>query len=187
MKRHQIRRLVHLALLLPFILSLSACSGFHYKDYDAPVDKENTYVLDLSDKDDNAAIIYFDSRTYRTLGIPFHTLFLATRFNGKRLSGAGSYGFLDVRGYQILKVPAGVHTIDYCWITTNILGSGGSNCYPRLEDIPFEAGKEYLVTGGSHGIAPEYKNDDPQIAVNSWVIDLETGKRIFKIDEIILK
>lgn len=162
------------------ILLLTSCSSYQYKQYEATIDKGNTPILDLSQDGDAASVIYFNSVTYRTMGIAFHRLLLATGFDGKVLDGAGRKSLLDVNGYQAIKVPAGIHTLDYCWVSMNALGSGGAKCNFKAKDVVFEAGKNYLVNWqSSSSIKGAPGGSEHQINIKTFISNFDTGEVVY--------
>lgn len=136
--------ILKLASILICAIFLSACSAYQYKDYATSV--ETSKVLDLSEGEADAPVIYFDTITYRDVGIPFHRLLLATHINGEALPSAGRKSLLNVDGYQALRLKAGEHNIEWCWASMNSLGSGGAKCGFSVENFLFEPRKKYLAS-----------------------------------------
>jgi|SRR5690554_2410972 len=164
-----------------FLAVLStACSQYAYKDYSAEVGPGKVEVLDLSENHDEAAILYFDSTTYRSIGIPFHRLLLATHVNGEVLPGAGRFSLLDVRGYQAIQLQPGTHSLQWCWLSMNAMGSGGAKCEFRAPALELKPDGRYLVTWedrASHSGTGQ--NATQTIHVNVSVIDMATDEQIF--------
>lgn len=169
--------------LITVILSslfLSACSGYHYKNYQPQIIPNEVDILDLSDNTPGSATIYFDSITYRDVGIPFHRLLLATKVDGVQLKDAGRFSLLDISGYQAIKVSAGSHSLEWCWVSMNSLGTGGAKCDFRLVNFEFEENKRYLITWLSkNSIKGTPKNKTMEISINSIVKDFDSGAVLF--------
>jgi hypothetical protein len=151
-------------IIAPFMLTilLGGCSSnYHYKNYLGKVEPNKLQAYDLSDNAKNPAIIYFNTITYSAMGIPFHRLLLATHVDGVRLKNAGRFSILDIDGYQALKLVPGNHSIEWCWLSMNALGTGGAQCEFKVENFTFEEGTQYLANWNSResviGVSPNYQ------------------------------
>ncbi|WP_256579592.1 hypothetical protein [Pseudomonas sp. NC02] len=102
--------------------------------------------VDLSDNHPNAALVYFETFRVRELGVPFHRLVLATEVDGVALPGAGRRSILDVSGEQALKLAPGKHSLRWCNVSMNALGTGGAFCNKGADDVVFAGGQRYVVT-----------------------------------------
>lgn len=171
-------KVVFLFALIISVLS-SGCT-YTYKDYKAKVEPEKVELLDLSEGEGKAPEIYFDSHTWRSLGIPFHTLLLAVSVDGKMLQDSGftSIGLSGSRasnGYQALKLKSGYHSITWCWDSSNGIFGGGSKCGFALNNFNFESGKRYLISWESES---ERSGNRIIIRFSSKIIDWDTKKII---------
>lgn len=115
-------KVLKLAVACVFPL-LGACSDYHYKNYQGDWAPEKMQPVDLSDNHPNAALVYFETFRVRELGVPFHRLVLATEVDGVALPGAGRRSILDVSGEQALKLAPGKHSLRWCNVSMNALGT----------------------------------------------------------------
>lgn len=170
-------RMLGIALAL---LMTSACSNYQYKTYAGNVDDPTIRILDLSDGAANAPVIYFDTVQYRALGIPFHRLLLAVRVDGEVLPNAGKHSILSYSGYQAIRLAPGQHSVEWCWVSMNKLGTGGGKCGFSAPNLSLEAGKRYLATWASAtNITGVKGREQMEISVTSYVLDRDTKKQIF--------
>ena len=177
MKDSMTIRLLGIALVLLFT---SACSNYQYKTYVGSVDDSNIQILDLSDGAASAPVVYFDTTQYRDLGVPFHRLLLAVRVDGKVLPNAGKHSILNYSGYQAIRLDPGQHSLEWCWVSMNRLGTGGGKCGFSASNINLEAGKRYLATWSAvTDIKGVVGRETMEITVTSYVLDLDTKKQIF--------
>lgn len=162
------------------LLLLSACSNYQYKSFVGNLDDPALRVLDLSDGVTDAPVIYFETMQYRDLGIPFHRLLLAVRVDGRPLPYAGKYSILDYFGYQAIRLTPGSHSLEWCWVSMNKLGTGGGKCGFGAPDLKLEAGKHYLATwSSSTAMIGVSGSEQMQISVTSYVLDRDTRERVY--------
>jgi len=133
-----------LAVLLMAGLT-TACSNYHYKDYQGDWAPELMTPYDLSNNAANAPVVYFATTRFRGLGVKFHRLLLATHVDDQLLEGAGRRSILDVSGKQALRLTPGKHSLTWCWVSMNALGTGGAKCGFGARDVEFKAGQRYVV------------------------------------------
>lgn len=158
----------------------SGCSNYHYKTY--AVDKEDPTleVLDLSDGAADASIIHFDTTRYRDVGIPFHRLLLAISVDGKPLAAAGRHSLLNFSGYQAVRLTPGEHSLEWCWISMNALGTGGGTCGFGVPRLDFAAGKRYLATwSAATSIKGPPQREQMEIMIKTFVIDRDTNEQVY--------
>lgn len=161
------------------LLLMTACSSHQYKDYVGDIDDPALEILDLSEGAADAPVIYFDTLQYREVGIPFHRLFLATRADGKLLPDAGKKSIMDYSGYQALRMTPGEHSLEWCWVSMNKLGTGGGKCGFVVPSLHLEAGKRYLATWvATTNITGVRGREQMEITVESYVIDRNTREQI---------
>lgn len=142
-RNHNVFRLLGTAALFAVI---TGCSNYQYKAYAANIDDPAVEVLDLADGTPEAPIVYFDTVQFRALGVPNHRLLLAVQADGKFLPDAGRYSLLNFAGYQAVRLTPGRHSLEWCWVSMNKLGTGGGMCGLGVNGLELEAGKRYLVT-----------------------------------------
>lgn len=123
----------------------TACSNYHYKDYQGDWAPELMTPYDLSNNAANAPVVYFATTRFRGLGVKFHRLLLATHVDDQLLEGAGRRSILDVSGKQALRLTPGKHSLTWCWVSMNALGTGGAKCGFGARDVEFKAGQRYVV------------------------------------------
>ncbi|MDQ0740246.1 hypothetical protein [Pseudomonas sp. W4I3] len=123
----------------------TACSNYHYKDYQGDWAPELMTPYDLSNNAANAPVVYFATTRFRGLGVKFHRLLLATHVDDQLLEGAGRRSILDVSGKQALRLTPGKHSLTWCWVSMNALGTGGAKCGFSARDVEFNAGQRYVV------------------------------------------
>lgn len=165
--------------LVVMTIPLTACASFNYKAYQGKVDPAAMKPYDLSANTPDAPVIYFDTATYRELGIPFHRLLLATHVDDQRLAGAGKGAFYDFSGYQAVKVTPGTHSLQWCWVSKSSWGTGGGACGLRASNVEFKAGQRYLVTWNTTGMT---RGHNSYILVHSKILNLDTQEVIFRGD-----
>lgn len=169
-----------LLIIAAALLLTSACSNYQYKTYAGSVDDPSIQILDLSDGAADAPVIYFDTVQYRDLGIPFHRLLLAVRVDGKPLPNAGKHSILNYSGYQAIRLAPGHHSVEWCWVSMNKLGTGGGKCGFGAPNLNLEAGKRYLAAWSSTtDITGVRGREQMEITVISYVLDRDTKKQIF--------
>ncbi|KIH82806.1 hypothetical protein [Pseudomonas batumici] len=141
------RFLSHLKLAAALLAAglTTACSNYHYKDYQGDWAPESMAPYDLSDNSTDAPVVYFATTRFRALGVPFHRLLLATHVDDKLLEGAGRRSILDVSGKQALRLTPGKHSLSWCWASMNAMGTGGAKCGFGARDVEFRAGQHYVV------------------------------------------
>ncbi|WP_081951553.1 hypothetical protein [Pseudomonas cremoricolorata] len=166
--------------LTAILLMTSACSNHQYKTYVGSLDDPAIQVLDLSEGAANAPILYFDTRQFRELGVPFHRLLLAVRVDGKQLPDAGKHSILNYSGYQALRLAPGEHSVEWCWVSMNKLGTGGGKCGFGAPALNLEAGKHYLATwSSSTSVTGLRGREQMEISVSSYVLEQGTNKQVF--------
>ncbi|WP_110968808.1 hypothetical protein [Pseudomonas huaxiensis] len=165
-------------LRLPTILLIAglttACSNYHYKDYQGDWAPELMRPYDLSNNAVDAPVVYFATIRYRGLGVKFHRLLLATHVDDQLLEGAGRRSILDISGKQALRLTPGKHSLRWCWVSMNALGTGGGKCDFGVRDLEFQAGQRYIV---------DFSTFDgmSQITINSEIRNMETHEVIFPL------
>lgn len=159
---------------------LGACSDYHYKNYQGDWAPEKLQSVDLSNGAPDAALVYFDTWRERELGVPFHRLALAMEVDGVPLPGAGRHSILNVTGEQALKLAPGKHSLRWCNVSMNALGTGGAFCNNGADDVEFKAGQRYVVTyrltASTKGIGPNYST---QYHTYSSIKNLDTQEIIY--------
>ena len=173
-----------LRLKLPAVLLMTAlstaCSNYQYKDYQGDWAPESITPYDLSNNTTDAPVVYFATTRYRALGVPFHRLLLATHVDGQQLPDAGRRSILDVSGKQALQLTPGKHSLSWCWVSMNALGTGGAKCGFGAQDIEFQAGQRYVVDFSTR----EDSNGPPgrevsTITIKSEIRNLDTHELIY--------
>jgi len=175
-------KLLKLAAVLTLPL-LGACSSdYHYKDYQGDWAPEKLHPVDLSNNAPDAALVYFDTWRERELGIPFHRLVLALEVDGVKLPGAGRTSILNVTGEQALKLSPGKHSLRWCNVSMNALGTGGAFCNNGADDVDFKPGQCYVVTfrltASTKGVGPNYSTE---YRTYSSIRNLDTQEVIFPV------
>ncbi|WP_106803525.1 hypothetical protein [Pseudomonas sp. S5D5] len=172
-------KLLKLAAILTLPL-LGACSDYHYKNYQGDWAPEKLHPVDLSNNAPDAVLVYFDTWRERELGVPFHRLALAVEVDGVTLPGAGRQSILNVSGEQALKLSPGKHSLRWCNVSMNALGTGGAFCNEGADDVEFKAGRRYLVsyrlTASTRGVGPNYST---QYRTHSSIKDLDSQEIIY--------
>lgn len=159
---------------------VSGCSNHQYKKYSGNVDDPAIQILDLSNGTADAPVMHFDTVQYRDVGIPFHRLLLAVQVDGTRLPHAGRHSLMNFSGYQAIRLAPGKHTIEWCWISMNKLGTGGGICGLGVYDIELEAGKRYLATWSTAtSIKGPPQREQMEIKVSSFVLDRDTKQQVY--------
>lgn len=175
-----------LHLKLPAVLLMAglstACSNYQYKDYQGDWAPEMMTPYDLSANQPNAPVVYFATTRYRALGVPFHRLLLATHVDGQLLEGAGRRSILDVSGKQALRLTTGKHSLSWCWVSMNALGTGGAKCGFGAQDVEFHSGQRYVVDFSTR----EDINGPPgrevsTITIKSEIRNLDTHEVIYPL------
>ena len=162
------------------VLLTSACSSYQYNGYAGSIDDPAVRVLDLSDGMADAPVIFFDTAQYRELGIPFHRLLLAVRVDGQSLPDAGRRSILDFSGYQAIRLTPGQHSIEWCWVSMNKLGTGGGKCGFAAPDVRFEAGKRYLASWSARtDVTGVRGREQMETTVTSYVLDRDTNLQVY--------
>lgn len=156
---------------------LSGCASFTYKDYQGRVDPDAIKPYDLSQNTPDAPVIYFDTATYREVGVPFHRLLLVTHVDDQPLMGAGQGPLFDFSGYQAVKVTPGKHSLGWCWVSKNSLGTGGGRCGFKASGIEFIAGQRYVVTWSTSGVTQGHNS---YLLINSQIKNLDTQEVVFR-------
>lgn len=152
------------------LMANSSCStllgsAVNYSEYDKKVIVGATKVYDLTTSELDFAHIYFDSKVVGELGLKFHRFSVATHLNGVLLRNAGTQkgdalgglmGAQRTDGHQALRVPAGKHSVSFCYISvqTNGLG-GGSRCGGVLREFTFEKDTIYRLKANSNSFVVE--------------------------------
>ncbi len=176
------RFLSHLKLTAALLAAglTTACSNYHYKDYQGDWAPESMAPYDLSDNSADAPVVYFATTRFRALGVPFHRLLLATHVDGKLLEGAGRRSILDVSGKQALRLTPGKHSLNWCWASMNALGTGGATCDFGVRDVEFRAGQRYVVDfSASTDIDGPPGRQVSTITVTSEIRNLDTQEVIY--------
>ncbi|WP_026145604.1 hypothetical protein [Pseudomonas asplenii] len=169
------------AALLAATLS-TACSNYHYKDYQGDWAPELMKPHDLSDNAADAPVVYFATVRYRALGVPFHRLLLVTEVDDQRLPGAGRRSILDVSGMQALKLTPGKHSLTWCWASMNALGTGGAKCGFNARDVEFLAGQRYVVDFSTReDISGPPGREMSTITIKSEIRNLDTKEVVYPI------
>ncbi|WP_339437290.1 hypothetical protein [Pseudomonas sp. EL_65y_Pfl1_R32] len=129
--------------------------------------------------------MHFDTWRERELGVPFHRLVLAVEVDGQPLPGAGRRSILDVSGEQALKLTSGKHSLRWCNVSMNALGTGGAFCNKGADDVDFKAGQRYVVTyrltASTKGIGPVGPNYSTEYRTYSSIRNLDTQEVIFPL------
>jgi hypothetical protein len=171
------------AALLVFAF-LSACSDYHYKNYQGDWAPEKLKPYDMSNNAPDAARVYFDTVRLRMLGVPFHRLMLATAVDGKQIEGAGRRSILDVSGEQALKLSPGKHSLRWCLVSMNAMGTGGALCDFAANGLNFEAGKRYVVTfHDTEKVKGTPGNYVQESTFSSTIKNLDTQEVIFPVQD----
>lgn len=164
-----------------FTASLAGgCSNYHYKDYQGEWAPEKMTPYDLSNNSAEAPVVYFQTMKYRALGVPFHRFLLATHVDDHLLEGAGRASILDVSGKQALRLTPGKHSLTWCWVSMNALGTGGAKCGFTARDVEFQAGQRYIVDFSAHDYVSGVKGRESlTIDISSSIRNLDTEEVIF--------
>ena len=172
------------AVLLAAALT-TACSNYHYKDYQGEWVPETMTPYDLSDNVADAPVVYFATTQFRGLGVPFHRFLLATHVDDQLLPGAGRRSILDISGMQALRLTPGKHSLNWCWVSMSALGTGGGKCGFGARDVEFRAGQRYVVdfstldeTKGPPG------REISTIHIKSEIRNLDTHEVIFPTPDV---
>ncbi|RMP84006.1 putative lipoprotein [Pseudomonas syringae pv. actinidiae] len=163
----------------------TACSNYHYKDYQGEWVPETMTPYDLSDNAADAPVVYFATTQFRSIGVPFHRLLLATQVDNTPLPGAGRRSILDISGMQALRLTPGKHTLDWCWVSMNALGTGGAKCGFGARDVEFRAGQRYVVDfSTSDDIIGPPGREMLSITIKSEIRNLDTREVIYPTKDV---
>lgn len=175
-----------LRLKLPAVLLAAglsaACSNYQYKDYQGDWAPESMTPYDLSNNTPEAPVVYFATTRYRALGVPFHRLLLATHVDGQQLPDAGRRSILDISGKQALRLKPGKHSLSWCWVSMNALGTGGAKCGFGAQDIEFRTGQRYVVDFSTRDdISGPPGREVSTITIKSEIRNLDTHEVIYPL------
>ena len=163
----------------------SGCSSYHYKDYQGDWVPEAMTPYDLSGNAADAPVVYFATTRFRTLGVPFHRLLLATHVDNELLEGAGRSSLLNVSGKQALRLTPGKHSLSWCLASMNALGSGGAKCGLEARDVEFRAGQRYVVDFSTRNdISGPPGRELSTITISSEIRNLDTQEVIYPPKEV---
>ncbi|WP_231994376.1 hypothetical protein [Pseudomonas syringae group genomosp. 3] len=123
----------------------TACSNYHYKDYQGDWAPELMTPYDLFNNAVNAPVVYFSTTRFREPGVKFYRFLPATHLDDQLLEGAGRHSILDISGKQALRLTPGKHSLSWCLVSMNALGTGGAKCGLGARDVEFRAGQRYVV------------------------------------------
>lgn len=166
--------------IIALLTFASGCSNHQYKSYLGNVDDPAIEILDLSNGTPDAPVIHFNTMQYRDVGIPFHRLLLAIQVDGTRLPHAGRHSLMNFSGYQAIRLAPGKHSIEWCWISMNKLGTGGGICGLGANGIELKAGKRYLATwSATTSIKGPPQREQMEIKVSSFVLDRDTKQQVY--------
>lgn len=169
-------------VLVSLLTALAGCSNYQYKNYQTKVDSDQIIPYDLSNGAKDAAVVYFDTLAYRDVGIPFHRLLLATRVDGVTLKNAGRFSILDISGYQALKLAPGEHSLEWCWVSMNALGTGGANCGFGAPKVVLKPNKRYLATWSTYGeINGPPGRQQHTLTINTNIQDMDNKEVVFPL------
>lgn len=168
----------------PAVLAMAAlgagCSNYHYKGYQGDWQPELMVPYDLSKGAADAPVVYFATTRYRALGVKFHRLLLATHVDGELLEGAGRRSILDISGEQALRLTPGEHTLTWCWVSMNALGTGGGKCGLTASGVKFQPGQRYVVDfSNANEIKGPPGGEMMLIHIKSEIRNLDTGEVVF--------
>lgn len=175
-----------LRLKLPAVLLAAglsaACSNYQYKDYQGDWAPESMTPYDLSNNTPEAPVVYFATTRYRALGVPFHRLLLATHVDGQQLPDAGRSSILDISGKQALRLKPGKHSLSWCWVSMNALGTGGAKCGFGAQDIEFRTWQRYVVDFSTRDdISGPPGREVSTITIKSEIRNLDTHEVIYPL------
>ena len=151
---------------------LSACSTFNYNGYQTDI--AAVQPADLAQNASATSLIYFSTAAEREAGLSVHRLLLATHLDGRLLAGATTA--TPVRGFQALKVAAGKHSLQWCWLSKNAMGPGGERCGFKADNVQFKAGQRYLVSWNN---AKAFEGQATFVRINSQIRNLDSGEVVF--------
>ena len=162
----------------------TACSNYHYKDYQGDWAPETMTPYDLSNITPDGPVLYFATTRYRALGVPFHRLLLATHVDDQLLEGAGRRSILDVSGKQALRLTPGKHSLSWCWASMNAMGTGGAKCGFSARDLEFLAGQRYIVDFSTRdSIKGPRGSEVHSIAIECEIRNLDTQEVIYPLKD----
>lgn len=153
-------------------LSLSGCSTFNYNGYQSDI--AAVQPTDLAQNAPATALIYFSTHSTREAGLSVHRLLLGTHLDGRLLAGASDV--TPVRGFQALRVPAGTHSLQWCWLSKNAMGPGGERCGFKADNVAFKAGQRYLVSWSN---AKAFEGQVTFVTIHSQIENLDTHEVIY--------
>ncbi|MEZ0529850.1 hypothetical protein ACAW48_11430 [Pseudomonas sp. Env-37] len=137
---------------------------------------------DLSNNAANAPVVYFATTRFRGLGVKFHRLLLATHVDDQLLEGSGRRSILDVSGKQALRLTPGKHSLSWCWVSMNALGTGGAKCGFGARDVEFRAGQRYVVDFTTRDdINGPPRRQVSTITIESEIRNLDTHEVIYPV------
>ncbi|WP_439850000.1 hypothetical protein ACTACG_17115 [Pseudomonas syringae] len=169
-----------LPAVLLFVGLTSACSNYHYKDYQGDWVPELMTPYDLSNNAVDAPVVYFATIRFRELGVKFHRFLLATHVDDQLLEGAGRRSILDISGKQALRLTPGKHSLTWCLVSMNALGTGGAKCDISARDVEFRAGQRYVVDfSTSSAISGPPGREISTITIKSEIRNLDTHEVIY--------
>jgi hypothetical protein len=161
---------------LSLSLVLTACSTFTYNNYQTDI--AAVQPIDLAQNAPATSVIYFSTSSTREAGLSTHRLLLATHLDGRLLAGAATDA--PVRGFQALKVPAGTHSLQWCWLSKNAMGPGGERCGFKAENVEFKAGQRYRVSWSN---AKAFEGQVTFVRINSLIENLDSGEVVFRQEQ----
>ncbi|GLK88265.1 hypothetical protein [Pseudomonas turukhanskensis] len=165
-------RLLSALGLLTLSALLSACGTFNYNGYQTDI--AAVRPADLAQSATQASLIYFSTAAEREAGLSVHRLLLVTHLDGRLLAGASTA--TPVRGFQALQVPAGKHSLQWCWLSKNAMGPGGERCGFKADNVEFKAGQRYLVSWNN---AKAFEGQATFVRINSQIKNLDSGEVVF--------
>ena len=121
---------------------MTACSNYQDKDYQGNWAPEAMTPDDLSNNTPDAPVVYFATTRYRA-GRAFSPS--AAGHACRWPATAGCRSILDVSGKQALRLTPGKHSLSWCWVSMNALGTGGAKCGFGAKDVEFRAGQRYVL------------------------------------------
>ena len=154
-------------------ITLAGCSTFNYNGYQADI--AAVQPIDLAQNAPATALIYFSTSSAREAGLSVHRLLLATHLDGRLLAGASDVA--PVRGFQALKVPAGTHSLQWCWLSKNAVGPGGERCGFKADNVAFKAGQRYLVSWSN---AKAFEGQVTFVKIHSQIENLDSHEVIYQ-------
>lgn len=166
-------RSITISLALVLAGALSACAPYAYNGYQT--DMAALEPVDLAKAAADAPVIYFSTGAAREAGLSVHRLLLATHVDGHLVAGATTA--TPVRGVQALKLPAGRHSLQWCWVSKNAMGPGSQRCGFIAENVEFRAGQRYQVSWRN---AKAFEGQATFVRIHSQIENLATGEVLFQ-------